>query len=123
MIKDYVYYDDQFTEKTAIPKDRFFELFNLVLTTTYCTFNSQFYQQTDYVPMAGPATLTTAKICVQGHKETTISTALHPPKVWERFNDVVYSVLKCMHLEFFSISSTIFIKTLILLWKKKKMEN
>ena len=101
IIKNYVNYDDQFTEKMAIPKDRFFELVNLVLRPTYNTFNSQFYQQIDDVPMAGPATSTTAKICMQGHKETTMSTALHPPKVWERFDDVVYSILKFTHVESF----------------------
>ena len=39
--------------------------------------------------MGGPASSTTA-----------ITTALqHPPKVWERFADDVYSILKRTHLE------------------------
>ena len=49
IIKDYVNNDDQFTGKTAIPQDRFLDLVNLVLTTTWYAFNSQFYQQTDGV--------------------------------------------------------------------------
>ena len=44
IIKDYVN-DDQFTRKTAIPPDKFLDLINLVLTTTWYTFNPQFYQQ------------------------------------------------------------------------------
>ena len=51
IIKDYVNNDDQFTRKTAIPQDKFLDLVNLVLTTTWYTFNSQFYQQTDGVAM------------------------------------------------------------------------
>ena len=47
IIKDYVNNDDQFTRKTAIPQDKFLHLVHLVLTTTWYTFNSQFYQQTD----------------------------------------------------------------------------
>ena len=44
IIKDYVNNDDQFTRKTVIPQDTFLDLVNLVLTTTWYTFNSQFYQ-------------------------------------------------------------------------------
>ena len=39
---------------------------------------------------------------MQSHEDTAISTALHPPKVWERFIDDIYSVLKRTHLENFS---------------------
>ena len=55
IIKDYVNNGDQFTRKTAIPQDKFLDLVHLVLTTTWYTFNSQFYQQTDDVAMGGPA--------------------------------------------------------------------
>ena len=40
IIKNYINIDDQFTRKTAIPQDKFFDLVNLVLTTTWYTFNS-----------------------------------------------------------------------------------
>ena len=62
IIKDYVHSDDQFARKTAIPQDKFLDLVNLVLATTWYTFNSQFYQQTDDVAMRGPASSTTAEI-------------------------------------------------------------
>ena len=41
IVKDYVNNDDQFTKKMAIPQDKFLDLFNLVLTTTWYTFNHQ----------------------------------------------------------------------------------
>ena len=34
---------------------------------------------------------------MKAHEPTATSTALHPPKVWERFVDDVYSVLKRTH--------------------------
>ena len=84
LIKDYVNNDvDQFTRKTAVPQDKFLDLIHLVLTTTWYTFNSQFYQQTDGVAMGGPASSTTAEIYMQASESTAITTALHPPKVWE----------------------------------------
>ena len=49
--------------------------------------------------MADPTPSTTAEIYMQAHKRTAISTALHLPKLWERFVDDVYSILKLAHLE------------------------
>ena len=60
-----------------------FMTFNLVLTTTWYTFNSQFYQQTDGIAMGGPASSTTTEIYMQAHEHTAISSALHPSKLWE----------------------------------------
>ena len=97
-IKDYVNNGNQFPRKTAIPQDKCLGLVNLVLTTTWYTFNSQFYQQTDGVGMGCPASLTTAEIFMQAHEHTAMSMASYPPKVWERFSDDAYSILKCTHL-------------------------
>ena len=123
IIKDYVHNNDQFTRKTAIPQEKFLVLVHLVLTTTWYTFNSQFYQQTDGVAMGDPASSTTVEIYMQAYERTAITTALHPPKVWERFVDDVYSVLKRMHLEkiFHRINNVH--QILSLLWRKKEMEN
>ena len=38
---------------------------------------------------------------MQAYERTAITTALHPPKVWERLVDDVYSILKRTHLENF----------------------
>ena len=43
IIKDYIHSDDQFARKTAILQNTFLDLVNVVLTTTWYTFNSQFY--------------------------------------------------------------------------------
>ena len=43
IIHEYINNDDQFTRKTAIHQDRFLDLVNLVLTTIWYTFNTQFY--------------------------------------------------------------------------------
>ena len=74
IIKDYVNSDDQFVTKTAIPQDKFLGLVHLVLTTTWYTFNSQFYQQTDGVAMGVPADSTTAEIYMQAYERTAITT-------------------------------------------------
>ena len=73
----------------------------MVLTTTWYTSNSQFYQQTDGVAMGGPTSSTTAEIYMQAYERTAITTALQPPNVCERFVDDLYSILKLTHLENF----------------------
>ena len=42
-IKDYVNNDDQFTRKKVVLQDKFLDLVDLVLATTWYTFYSQFY--------------------------------------------------------------------------------
>ena len=111
IIEDYVNNDDKFTRKTVIPQDKFLDLVSLVLTTTWYAVDSQFCQQTDGVAMGGPASSATGTY-IQVHERTSITTALHPPKLWEQIIDDVFSILKRMHFEkvFLSITSTIFIK-------------
>ena len=49
--------------------------------------------------MGGPASSTTAEIYMQAYERTAITTALHPPKVWERFINDVYSIFKRTYLD------------------------
>ena len=81
IIKDYANNDDQFTRKMAIPQDKFLHLVKLVLTTSWCAFNSQFYKQTDGVVMGGPVSSISAEVYMQAYECTAISTALHPLKL------------------------------------------
>ena len=117
IIKDYVNHD-QFTRKTAIPQDNFFDLVNLVLTTTWYTFNSQFY-----VAMGRPASSTIAEIFMQSHERTAISTALYSPKFGSNLLMAFILFLNVRTWKTVSITSTIFIKILSLPWTKKVMEN
>ena len=98
-------------------------LVHLVLTTSWYTFHSQFYQQTDGVAMGGPASSTTEQICMQAYEHTAITMALQPPKVWEQLLMAFFLSLNIPIWKTFSIISTIFIKILSLLWGKKVMEN
>ena len=61
IIKDYVNND-------VIPQDKFLHLVNLVLTTSWYTLNSQFYQQTDGVAMGAPESSTTEEFYMQFHE-------------------------------------------------------
>ena len=81
---------------TESVKHKFFHvrIVNLVLTTTYYTFNAKFYQQTAGVKIA-------AEIYIQAREKTAIFMTLYPPKVWKQFSDGVCSILKSTHLKNF----------------------
>ena len=107
----------------VIPQNKFLHLVHPVLKTTWYTFNSQFYQQTDGVAMGDLVSSTTAEIYMQAYECKAITMALQPPKVWEQFVDEVYSILKRTHLEnVFHLINKLH-KILNLLWRKKVMEN
>ena len=57
--------------------------------------------------MGAPVFSTAVEICMQAYENTPISTALYSPKVWERFFDDIYSLLKRTHLKklFYHISN------------------
>ena len=62
--------------KTSIPHNKFLDPVHLVLTTTWYTFNSQFYQKTDGAVMGSPASSTTAEIYMQACECTALSKSL-----------------------------------------------
>ena len=62
----------------------FLDLVNLVLKTTWYTFNSQFYQQTDDVPKGGK-TSSLAEIYMEAHEHTATSTAILLKKFGNNF--------------------------------------
>ena len=82
IFKIYFNKDDQFTSKMAIPTEKFLNFVNLILTTTWFTFNSKFYKQTDGGAMGRLASSTTAEVYMQAYEQTAIYMALHPSKVW-----------------------------------------
>ena len=123
IIKDYVHSDDQFARKTAIPQDKFLDLVNLVLTTTWYTFNSQFYQQLMALQWEDQHLQPQQKFICRLMK---VLQYLRHYTLQKFGNDLLMTftlLLNVRNWKTFSIISTIFIKTLSLLWRKKVMEN
>ena len=60
---------------------------------------------------------------MQAYECTSITTALHPPKVWEQFADGVYFILKRTHLENLLHHINNLHQRLSLQWRKNVMEN
>ena len=65
-----------------------------LLIKTWFTYNGMFYRQTDGVAMGGPASSVVAEIFMQSHDKRALSTFLSPPKVYERFVDDTFCIIK-----------------------------
>ena len=110
-------------KKACISQDKFLDLFNLVLKIISDTFDSNFSQQTDGVAIGGLASSNTAEIFMQLHEKLQY---LRHYTLQKFGSDLLMTFVPFLNVhtwKFFFITSTIFIKTESLLWRKKVMEN
>jgi hypothetical protein len=57
----------------------FLRLFRHVLTTSYFSFNGQFYEQIDSVAMGSPLSPVIADFCIEDFEERALDLASHKP--------------------------------------------
>ena len=93
--------DKELCNKTPIPVDKLMELIEFDLTTTWFKFNGDFITQTDGVAMGKPASSVVAEIFMQEKESIALDSCLESPKVWERYVDDVFAIIKRDNLENF----------------------
>ena len=95
IIKDLLKHDDKLADRTLLSSRQILDVLDTLLRTTYFKFNGDFYQQTDRAATGGPTPAIVSEIYMQSSETTAITTADHPPKVWEcHVNDVFLVVCK-----------------------------
>ena len=99
IIEDLLQHDDKLADRTPLSPNQILDLLNILLRTTYFKFNDQFYQQTDGAAMGGPTSAIVSEIYMQALEMAAITTADHPPKIWERHVDDVFSVIQRIYLQ------------------------
>ena len=74
--------------------------------------NGTYYQQTEGIVMGGPPSSIVAEIYKQATETTALTTTSHPPKVWERYVDDVFSIIRKSNLhDFFQYINSLHLKT------------
>ena len=86
--------DNHLDERTNLKIESIMTLLNLCLTTTSFQFREQHYELTDGLPMGSPASPCVANIFIAQLEQKAIASFLSPPKLWLRFVDDVFSILK-----------------------------
>ena len=99
IIKDLLEHDDKLADRTLLSPRQILDLLDILLRTTGFKFNGDFYQQTDRAAMGGPTSAIISEIYMQSLETTAITTADHPPKVWERHIDDVFSIVLKIYLQ------------------------
>ena len=99
IIRDLVEHDEKLADRTLLSQGQILDLLDILLCTTYFKFNVDFYQQTDGAAMGGPTSAIVSEICTQSLETTAITAADHPPKVWKRHVDDVFSIVHKTYLQ------------------------
>jgi oligoendopeptidase F len=67
-------------------------LFRHVLTSSFFSFNCQFYEQIDGVAMGSPLFTVIANYCMEYFEEMTLETAIHKSLCWFRYVDDTFVI-------------------------------
>ena len=82
--------------------DQLIKLLRFCLDTTYFTFRDNIYQQKDGCAMGSPCSPLSANAYMEYFEQKALKTAPHPPRIWFRFVDDTFTVIKTVHLEEFT---------------------
>ena len=86
--------DKSLHERTDLKISSIMELINLCITTTSFRFRGKSYELTDGLPMGSPASQCIADLFVSSIEKATLSTFPDAIKVWRRFVDDIFSIIK-----------------------------
>ena len=112
IIKELLENDETLPDQTPLSLKNVLDLLELLLRTTFFILNGTCYQQTEGVAMGGPPSSIVAEIYMQTTETTALTTTSHPPKVWERHVDYVFSGIRKSNLhDFFQHINSLHPKT------------
>ena len=81
-------------ERTGVNTEGLMKLIDLCTSTTHFKFRNRHYQLTDGLPMGSPASQRIANIFMNKLEHTALQTFKKPPRVWHRYVDDVFSIVK-----------------------------
>jgi hypothetical protein len=89
-------------ERTTLSVGHICDLLEACLTTTYFTFQGQFYQQTEGAAMGSPVSPIVANLFMEDFEEKALASFHSPPRYWGRYMDDTMTLLKEADIEDFS---------------------
>ena len=101
IIKELLENDETLPDRTPLSPKNVLDHLEFLLRTTFFIFNGTYYQQTEGVAMGGPPSSIVTEIYMQGTETAALTTTSHPPKVWERYVDDVFSIIRKSNLHDF----------------------
>ena len=94
--------DESLSESTPLSVDEVLKLLELCLKSTYFSFRKKFFHLKDGVAMGSPVSSIVANIFMEDFEERVMADAAQiRPKVWNRFVDDVFSIIRRNSVEQF----------------------
>ena len=82
--------DETLNDRTPLDPPDVLRLLEMCLRTTYFSFRGVYYQQNDGAAMGSPMSPIIANL----YMELALSTAPNPPRIWKRYVDDTYCIIK-----------------------------
>ena len=86
--------DPSLQDRTALTPTQIADPLNLVLRFTYFKYNGALYEQQEGAPMGSPISALIADLYMEAFDEQTLATAPEPPRIWKRYIDYTFTVMK-----------------------------
>ena len=93
IIEDLLQHDDKLADLTPLSPNQILDLLSEQLISNSTTIS------TDGASMGGPTSAIVSEIYMQALEMTAITTADHPPKIWGRYVDYIFSVIQRIYLQ------------------------
>ena len=94
IIKQLLEDDNELQHRTSMTVQHIICLLEFCLNNTWFIFQGRFHEQTEGAAMGLPLSPTIANLYVEAFEKQTINTALHPPRLWRRFVDDTFVIIK-----------------------------
>ena len=86
--------DPSIQSRTKLEIDDITSLLNFVLSNNYFVYNDTIYKQIHGCAMGSPVSPVVANLCMEEIEKTAIDSTPVPPKVWKRYVDDSFCVIK-----------------------------
>ena len=86
--------DDTLSSRTSLDSTEIISLLDFVLSNNYFIYEDKIYKQIHGCAMGSPVSPVVANLCMEAIEEVAINTSVVQPKVWKRYVDDSFCIIK-----------------------------